>query len=168
VSRLAEIVAADLPTGQPLTGVEVGVLRGASASTLLRLRPDIERLYLVDDWSLEGLTLHDGATGEDVRRQAHERFLLPAYRERVRWVEMHSFVAGLMLQFVGGLDLCFDFCVIDGCHDKLAVKSDYTVWRGAASRLYFHDYGHPDFPGVKEGLEGVAVTVLGDYVVRVE
>lgn len=56
----------------------------------------------------------------------------------------------------------FDLLFIDSAHDRQSVRDALAAWRASLAPgavVLFHDYDHPDFPGVREavsdlGLEG--------------
>lgn len=145
-----------LPTDRPLTGVIVGVLRGVDAEILLTKLPNLERLYLVDDWSLRGLPEGFKDSAAKVRRQAHDR--MRPYGLRVRWLECSSAEAA-----VSCAPMLPDFVYLDGDHSEAAVHLDIYFWsrcRRPGGILSGHDYGHPDFPGVKQAVDAAVFDSL--------
>ena len=54
------------------------------------------------------------------------------------------------------LDGSLDFVYLDGDHSEAAVAGDIRLWRPLVKPggiLAGHDYGHPDFPGVKQAVD---------------
>jgi predicted O-methyltransferase YrrM len=52
---------------------------------------------------------------------------------------------------------------IDSSHDRESVLAAFSAWRGALAPgavVVFHDYGHPDYPGVRDAVRELAL--LGD------
>ena len=133
-----------LPTG-PLVGAEVGVLRGENAATLLEGRPEL-LLYLVDTWQ------HGGLVKEapwQIRRQAYKR-LEGGFRSRIQWQEVNSLIAATW-----HADASLDFVFLDSCHEFDHVLAEIDAWHPKVKPggiLAGHDYGHPDYPGVKKAV----------------
>ena len=53
---------------------------------------------------------------------------------------------------------------IDSAHDRESVLAAFGAWHGAlmpGALVAFHDYGHPQFPGVREGILELALDGQG-------
>lgn len=134
-------VLPDLLGGPPLRGAEVGVLRGATARILLDTFPDL-LLWCVDDWRLCGIVKETPAT---IRAQALESLVM--HGERVVMMEMPSEAVGRQMLGSG-----LDFVHLDASHDGGSLKWD-MIWTSAirpGGVICGHDYGHPDYPEVRE------------------
>jgi predicted O-methyltransferase YrrM len=49
-----------------------------------------------------------------------------------------------------------DFLFIDCAHDRVSTADSFRTWEGAivpGGVVAFHDYDHPEFPGVREAVE---------------
>jgi predicted O-methyltransferase YrrM len=52
-------------------------------------------------------------------------------------------------------DLPVEFLFIDSLHEREPAKAAFRAWRQAlapGAMVVFHDYGHPDYPGVAEAV----------------
>jgi predicted O-methyltransferase YrrM len=53
---------------------------------------------------------------------------------------------------------------IDSSHEREAVVAAFRAWRSALAPdalVVFHDHGHPDYPGVREAVEELALSGQG-------
>lgn len=146
-----------LPSG-PVAGAEIGVFAGAMSSRLLH-RQDLS-LVMVDSWEgggaayLDKSDWHAGIT-DDLQKEfgtmAVEATAFAAERRRI--VCERSVAAA---ENVGNASL--DFVFIDADHSYEGCKADIEAWTRKVKRggwLCGHDYGHPDFPGVKIAVDEV-------------
>lgn len=135
-------------------GVEVGVHRGNHARLLLKNIHGLT-LYMVDAWSPETYTGKNANPG-----------LLHTYGEQ--WLDNYKAALAVALEFPGrafpirGMSLStaralyghinFDFAYIDAAHDEMSVNLDVRYWYHTIKPggwLCGHDYGNPDWPGVR-------------------
>ena len=53
-----------------------------------------------------------------------------------------------------------DLLFIDSSHDRESVLTAFRAWRGAVTAggvVAFHDFGHPEYPGVREAIAELAL-----------
>jgi SAM-dependent methyltransferase len=95
---------------------------------------------------------------DPVARQERERYLAlvpPSVRARIELRAEPAEAARPARASVG-------FLFVDCAHDRETTANAFRAWRDAVAPggvAVFHDYGHPDYPGVREavaelGLEG--------------
>lgn len=130
------------------TIVEVGSWKGRSTVCLAENTPGA--VFSVDTW--EGHLEHDAANGLD--KEFLVDFLHNAKGlDNVYPIPITSVRAAGMFRLIG---LKFDFIFIDASHDYENVCADIAVWRPLLKRggiLAGHDYGHDDWPGVKQAVD---------------
>ena len=150
---------------RPLLGVEVGVDRGEASALLLAGLPRMH-LYLVDPWSAAASdavrTQPDcdaalAAAAEGTAFAGPRRTLVPCGHERAA-------------EFLpDGLDLVF----LDADHSHAATLGAIATWwpkLRPGGLLAGHDYGHPDYPGVRRAVDefarrhGLAVRLGEDWL----
>lgn len=148
-----------IPPRDKFIGAEIGVLRGLTSRNLLENRPNLT-LYMIDPWkaSEPGERYYDSGDKNGQKSQAeHDRDMKSAlgiaklYGRRARIIRATSKDA--IRNFNAG-DL--DFVFIDGDHSEAGVAEDIAAWRGIIAKggwIGGHDYGHPDFPGVKKAVD---------------
>ncbi len=136
---------------RPLVGVEVGVDRGETSALLLRGLPGLH-LYLIDPWHASAIdaTRTQAACDRAMARAAaatafaaERRTLMPCGHERAA-----PFVPA-------GLDLVF----LDADRSEEGTREAIALWWpkvAAGGLLSGHDYGHPDYPGVKAAVDAFA------------
>jgi hypothetical protein len=72
------------------------------------------------------------------------------------------------LKIVAPVEMLF----IDSSHERDGTLSAFCAWRPALARdaiVAFHDYGHPDYPGIAQAADELALDgalVAGLYVWR--
>lgn len=128
------------PLDAPLTGVEVGVLRGINANRLLQAKPQL-LLHLVDNWNVGDLVTDSPS---QIRTQARRR--LKWAEDRIVWHECRSLRAAGRFSHRS-----LDFVYLDSNHEFNHLKTEIHYWAKAIKEggiLAGHDYGHPDYPGV--------------------
>ncbi len=82
-------------------------------------------------------------------RQRYLALVDAPVRERVSFVHCAGDAAAASCEPV---DLLF----IDSTHDRAGTLAEFRAWRSKllpGAVVAFHDYGHPDFPGVAEAVE---------------
>lgn len=126
---------------RPLTGVEIGVWRGAHAVNYLKCLP-IQRLYLVDPYQFypgyKCQWMGDQTEGEEALQSARKTMHDGGYADQVEFIVDYS-VPG-----ASRIPDNLDFVYIDGNHDYEYAKADLETywpkvrWGGVIGG---HDYG---------------------------
>lgn len=157
----AEALLSRLPDG-PVIGAEVGVHDGRMSERLLA-RPGLT-LVMVDVWDVaderyvasgDPRAAMSAADAARAKRRALERTEFAKSRRII--AHARSLVAAHALAR-GSLDFVF----IDADHSEEAVREDIEAWREKVKpggMLGGHDYGHPDFPGVRQSVDDLVGTV---------
>jgi precorrin-6B methylase 2 len=123
--------------------VEIGCLVGRSTAALLS--GCAGPVYAVDSWE-----------GDNSSALQQFRSNVGHYKN-LRIFPMRSEYAA---QFIG----CVDMVFIDGDHTEHGLRTDFSCWLDKARVLICgHDYGHPDYPYVKETVDEFFVGKDGDY-----
>lgn len=156
--RAAEI-AARLPADRPAAGVEVGVFDGLTARVVLQQRPLLS-WRLVDPWETHAAGSRYRRSGDRKARLGAERWS-QAEREARRNVRFAAdraeitkvrSLAAARATPDGSLDLVF----LDADHSYQGVREDIAAWAPklkAGGWLGGHDYGNPNFPGVRRAVD---------------
>lgn len=123
---------------------------------LARGRRTVVELGTGTAWSALALALDDGARAvvsyDPCVRVERERYLglvADSVRERIELREEPD-SAG---PHAG--DRPVELLFIDSLHERQPVVDAFDAWRDALAPravVVFHDYGHPDYPGVREGV----------------
>lgn len=133
------------------TGVEVGVAFGGHSEAILSTT-GVRRLYSVD------MFRHD-ANYDDPLNYPQERFdqlfhfvelRLSRFGDRCELVRLESGEASRVL------DDGLDFVYLDANHSYEGVSRDLGLWAPKVRDggvIGGHDYGHPDFPGVRNAVD---------------
>ena len=132
-------------------GAVVGIWTRDDAAALCRGLPHLRQLLLVDDWSFRGLpeATASAYTVDEIRDNAKARLSL--WHKRCQWLEMPSVEAARKVPRNS-----LDFVYLDGDHEESAVGDDIEAWLPAikaGGMIAGHDYGHPDFPGVRAAVD---------------
>lgn len=102
----------------PLTGVEIGVLRGHNSYNILKNLP-IKLMYLVDSYKqYENYRIYANPTRDEAK--AHR--LLKEFEDRIIWLK------GLSERVAKDIPNGLDFVYIDGNHDYGYVKKDIELY----------------------------------------
>ena len=121
-------------------------------------------------WTSISLALADPrrrvVTYDPIVRSERERYLElagRAVRERIELLAEPGEDATPALSSVG-------FVFVDSAHDRESTVATVAAWRPAlrpGGVMAFHDYGHPDWPGVREAVEelGLRGEVVGGLFV---
>lgn len=137
--------------GDELVGVEVGVDQGETSRLLLAGLPRL-RLYLVDPWH--------AAAPDAFRRQADCDAAMAAAAEATAFAEHRRFLVPCPHQrAVGLLPAAPDLVFLDADHGHEATREAIALWwprLAAGGLLAGHDYGHPDYPGVRPAVDEFA------------
>lgn len=153
-------------------GAEIGVAFGGHAESLLKI-PTLEKLYGVDPY-LHMENYNDPMNLPQLEfDQLYQYTLdrLSSFAEKYRHIRKPSIDA--VNDIVGQID----FVYIDADHSFQGVLRDLTVWFPKVTKggiIGGHDYGHPNFPGVKRAVDeffdrfGWAVHTEGEGVWWVE
>jgi hypothetical protein len=141
---------------ESLQGVEVGVDRGESSAVLLR-GLDRLHLYMVDLWRDSGCSEVPVSSSHQAEMCyppiEHAARATAFARGRRTLVPCDSVAAARHIP--DGMDLVF----IDGDHTAQGVLRDLNAWWPKVTPEGLctgHDYGHPDYPGVKQAVDAFA------------
>ncbi|WP_143338453.1 class I SAM-dependent methyltransferase [Desulforamulus profundi] len=132
-------------------GAEIGVAFGGHAESLLKI-PTLEKLYGVDPY-LHMENYNDPMNLPQLEfDQLYQYTLdrLSSFAEKYRHIRKPSIDA--VNDIVGQID----FVYIDADHSFQGVLRDLTVWFPKVTKggiIGGHDYGHPNFPGVKRAVD---------------
>lgn len=138
---------------------------GGDLAELLRLargRRRVVELGTGPGWTAIALALDDPdrrvVTYDPVEHEHRAEYLAlaPRARERIEWVAAEG-ASG-----AGASTEPVDLLFVDSTHEREPTLAEFAAWRprlAPGAVVAFHDYGHPDFPGVEEairelGLEG--------------
>jgi predicted O-methyltransferase YrrM len=137
----------------------VAAARPAELAALLKLARGRRRVVEIGTgmgWTAIALAVADS------RRQVVS--IDPAVvAERVLYLELVpqsvrrriELVAGEGAAAAAGFDKRVDLLFIDGSHERTATREEFSAWRPRLDHgavVVFHDYGHPDHPGVAEAI----------------
>jgi len=122
---------------------------------LARGRRAVVELGTGTGWSALVLALDDGGrrivSYDPVVRSEREDYLAmvdPSVRERI---ELRNEPDTTGARPGEAVELLF----VDSSHDRDSVAAAFAAWRDALAPravVAFHDYGHPDYPGVREAV----------------
>jgi len=151
----------------------VVVARPADVATLLALAKghrSVVELGTATGWTTAALALADDhrhvASYDPAVRPERERYLgLLHPRDRAR-ISLHQVPA----QNVRPEPASVGFVFIDCAHDRQTTADAFRAWEPAVvwgGVIAFHDFDHPDYPGVREAVEelGLAGEVRGGVFV---
>lgn len=131
----------ELATGREV--LEVGAFMGLSAWGMAQTAKSV---FSVD-------TYKANTAGQ---QQQEEFTTLDAYQKAVAGFSNVSWYVGTSEQAAVDLAGDWDMIFLDAMHDYSSVKSDIIRWWPRVRHgglLVFHDYGHGDFPGVKQAVD---------------
>jgi hypothetical protein len=134
--------------------------RPAELAALIELadgRHNVVELGTATAWTTIGLVLADGRrrviSYDPVVHPQRERYLrLPAAEARAR-IELRERPES---DGPEAGDPPVELLFVDSTHDRDSVLRAASVWRPVLAEgaiVAFHDYDHPDFPGVREAIE---------------
>jgi len=148
---LIDLLAATGNRARPLTGVEVGVDRGETSALLLHGLPGLN-LWMIDPWR---------ATAPDALRRQFD-----CDRAFARAAEVTAFAAGRRAlvpcdhaRAASLLPDAPDLVFLDADHRYGPTLEAIAIWwprLAPGGLLCGHDYGHPDYPGVKQAVDEFA------------
>jgi hypothetical protein len=149
-------------SGKKLIGVELGVYKGYHAESLLK-HLDVERLYLVDPYSLyetydEGRR-HYGVDQDplELAKQECQQRLAP-YARQITWVRKKSIAA------LTDIPNDLDFVYVDGNHEEPFVREDIVSYYPKV-RAGGVIGGHDFYNGYCREHDGV-VKVVSEFAVQ--
>jgi hypothetical protein len=125
--------------GEPLTGAEIGVMRGANTINIFR-KLNINKMYLIDPYKI-----YDGIDGtqkfimKDTERIANHK--LRRYRNRI------TFVKELSEDATEHVPNELDFVYIDGNHHYEYIKKDIELYYPKIKKngvIGGHDFDQPE------------------------
>jgi predicted O-methyltransferase YrrM len=139
--------------------------RAGDLGELLRLargRRRVVELGTGPGWTAIALALDDPlrdvVTCDPVEHEHRADYvaLAPGADGRIEWVRAEGAAAA------GAAEDPVDLLFVDSTHEREPTLAEFRAWRprlAPGAVVAFHDYGHPDFPGVEEavrelGLQG--------------
>jgi predicted O-methyltransferase YrrM len=134
--------------------------RSGDVSELLRLargRGRVVELGTGPGWTALALALADPerrvTTFDPVVHDHRDEYaaLAPEAAARVEWVNQPGVDAR-----GDGVELLF----VDSTHEREPTLAEFAAWRprlAPGAVVAFHDYGHPDFPGVQQAVEALGL-----------
>lgn len=132
------------------TGIEIGVAFGGHAEAMLKAGLDL--LVCIDPWKFTGAEFEGLKTQEDF--DTWYKFVQKRLGDKAVILREFSDVAHFMSYFRSTKK--YDFVFIDGEHTYEQVFKDicnYLPKIKKGGMLIGHDYGHPDFEGVKRAVD---------------
>jgi predicted O-methyltransferase YrrM len=141
-----------------------GALRPDDLAVLLDVageRREVVELGTSKAWTAISLALAcEGrrvTTYDPVAQHVRERYLrlAPSVRDRVRFVEQMGETGPV--GDLGPVELLF----IDSSHERDAMLREYEAWHAELAEnavVVFDDYDHPDFPGVTDAVQALALS----------
>jgi predicted O-methyltransferase YrrM len=143
--------AAQVPAGQEI--VELGVFHGRTALQLAWGARQGHRAHVtaIDLWDTPGNTYGPPFTDSSCRRWAHHHVKSLGYARDITLVQGFSHEVADSWS-AGPVGLLF----VDGDHSKRGARLDIESWSehlAEGARIAVDDYGHPDWPGVKEAVD---------------
>jgi predicted O-methyltransferase YrrM len=146
------------------TGDDFSLISATRPGKLLELlqlafgRPHVVELGTATGWTAISLALSDPnrhvTTYDPIERPERERYLslVPAsVRHRISFVSAPGAVGPSDAQPV-------DLLYLDSSHERDETIREFEAWRRmlhASSVIAFDDYGHPEYPGVREAVKAL-------------
>lgn len=146
--------AAAVPVGQEI--VELGVYQGRTALIMAHgaARGRGAHVTGIDAWDMDGNTYDAPFTDSATMTQAIQNVQHLGYRHRVALVREFSAKAA---EFWGRKPIGLLF--VDGDHSAEGCRRDIEAWAphlaDERAIIAVDDYGHPDWPGVAEAVDGL-------------
>lgn len=143
--------AAQVPGDQEI--VEIGVFHGRTALQLAWGARQGQRAHVtaIDLWDMPGNTYGPPFTEESTRRWAHHHVRNLGYSRDITLVQ--GFSHDVAARYEG---LPVGLLFVDGDHSKQGARRDIESWAphlAPGARIAVDDYGHPDWPGVKQAVD---------------
>lgn len=155
---LADLAAA-VPADQEI--VELGVYQARTALIMAwgAAQGNGAHVTAVDAWDLPGNTYHPPFTDAATREAAHSNVQNLGYGDRVTLVQ--GFAAEVSVSFsepwfASKRQVKVGLLFVDDDHSAEGVHAAFEAWRphlADAAVIAFDDYGHPDWPGVKQAVD---------------
>ena len=144
-----------------ITMAEIGCYAGESTSLFL-LKAD--RIFCVDIWQPYTDPSPERSHGIQIPRLDEQVFdaFHNTHAEHIVKIKLSSGAAALLFA-PASLDLVY----LDANHYEPHVRADIAAWRTKIKQhglLAFHDYGHSEFPGVKNAVDSVLGTPHATYI----
>lgn len=149
--------------------LEVGSFHGRSTRALGDHCPGV--VYAVDPWGRTGDYLNEDGSSNAISKLLRDDAAWTAFNENLGDLIVLGRVIPVRAEFVKAYAAgvwtpeSFDFIFLDGDHRESTVRAEIEIARRLLRRggvLAGHDYGHPDWPGVKvavdEAFESVSLT----------
>lgn len=147
--------ATQVPGDQEI--VELGVFQGRTALQLAwgARQGQGAHVTAIDPWDLEGNVYDPPFTDDSSRKWAHHWVKSLGYSKDIRLVQAFSQDAAETWDELGeGKPVGLLF--VDGDHTRDGARGDIVMWSrhlAPGALIAVDDYGHPDWPGVKEAVD---------------
>jgi predicted O-methyltransferase YrrM len=148
--------AASVPADQEI--VELGVYQARTALIMAwgASQGNGAHVTAVDAWDLPGNTYHPPFTDAATREKAYANVLNLGYAERIELIQGFAAETGSEVwpcsDFLKPVGLLF----VDDDHSAEGVHAAFSAWSphlAEGAVIAFDDYGHPDWPGVKQAVD---------------
>lgn len=146
------LIAAVLAKHGARQGVEVGVSYGGNSESML-MRCGLERLYGVDAYRHRP----DYDDPANVSQAEFDAIHAYAAARFTRFGNRYVLIRAASQEAVRSVPDDLDFVYLDADHSFVGVRADLRHWFRKVRDggiICGHDYGHPDFPGVREAVDG--------------
>ena len=132
-------------------GVEIGVAFGGHSEAILQ-NTNVTKLYAVDSYKHRPEYDDPMNLPQPVFDRLYQRTgeRLGTFSDRVAQIRLDSIEAAAQI------DETLDFVYLDADHSETGVLADLCAWASkvrVGGVIAGHDYGHPDFPGVKRSID---------------
>jgi len=134
--------------------VEIGVFKGRTALLMAAgaAAGAGAHLWAIDAWDLPGNVYDPPFIEARTRKTAVQNIRSSAYADRITVIHSFSLDVASKWTSVTPVGLLF----VDGDHTKEGAKRDILAWLPHLTEnaaIAIDDYGHPDWPGVKEAVD---------------
>lgn len=133
------------------TGVEIGVAFGGHSESLLRTT-STDKLYGVDPY----LHIDDYEDPMNLPQEEFDQLYDYTLKRLSRFGERYQHIRKCSIEAVNNIPEEIDFIYIDADHSYKGVWEDLCIWYPQVrigGVIGGHDYGHLDFPGVKQAID---------------
>jgi GT2 family glycosyltransferase len=147
-----QLIAAVLARHGARQGVEVGVSYGGNSESMLK-RCGLERLYGVDAYRHRP-DYNDPANVSQAEFDAIHAYAADRFKQ---FGNRYILIRAASEEAVSSVPDDLDFAYLDADHSFAGVRADLRHWFHKVRDggiICGHDYGHPDFPGVRQAVDG--------------